>query len=113
MWPEGIFIILKELKGKLGESDSEIVRSIVIAYLSEQGYMTKGKNNNAKKTKRDKTKELAEELDVFDTMLTSLVELLEEKGVLTQDEWERKIEMKTLKAAGVKSYRDAQFSSKQ
>jgi len=39
--PEGIFSILKELKGKLGESDSEIVRSIVIAYLSEQGYMTK------------------------------------------------------------------------
>ena len=46
--PEGIFSILKELKGKLGESDSEIVRSIVIAYLSEQGYMAKGGNNNAK-----------------------------------------------------------------
>jgi hypothetical protein len=43
--PEGIFSILKELKGKLGESDSEVVRSIVIAYLSEQGYMAKeGKN---------------------------------------------------------------------
>lgn len=40
--PEGIFSILKELKGKIGESDSEIVRSIVIAYLSEQGYMAKG-----------------------------------------------------------------------
>jgi metal-responsive CopG/Arc/MetJ family transcriptional regulator len=39
--PEGIFSILKELKGKIGESDSEIVRSIVIAYLSEQGYMAK------------------------------------------------------------------------
>jgi len=40
--PEGIFSILKELKGKIGESDSEIVRSIVIAYLSEQGYLAKG-----------------------------------------------------------------------
>ena len=40
--PEGIFSILKELKGKIGESDSEIVRSIVIAYLSEQGFMVKG-----------------------------------------------------------------------
>jgi metal-responsive CopG/Arc/MetJ family transcriptional regulator len=39
--PEGIFSILKELKGKLGESDSEVVRSIVIAYLSEKGYITK------------------------------------------------------------------------
>ena len=40
--PEGIFNIVKELKGKLGESDSEVVRDIVIAYLSEQGYLTKG-----------------------------------------------------------------------
>jgi metal-responsive CopG/Arc/MetJ family transcriptional regulator len=40
--PEGIFSILKELKGKIGESDSEIVRSIIIAYLSEQGYLAKG-----------------------------------------------------------------------
>jgi hypothetical protein len=43
--PEGIFSILKELKGKLGESDSEVVRSIVIAYLSEQGYMAKEGTN--------------------------------------------------------------------
>lgn len=40
--PEGIFSILEELRGKIGESDSEIVRSIVITYLSEQGYMAKG-----------------------------------------------------------------------
>jgi metal-responsive CopG/Arc/MetJ family transcriptional regulator len=39
--PEGIFRIIKELKGKLGESDSEVVRDIVIAYLSEQGYLAK------------------------------------------------------------------------
>lgn len=41
-FPEGIHEILKELKGKIGESDSEIVRNIVIAYLSEKGYLTKG-----------------------------------------------------------------------
>ena len=40
--PEGIFNIVKGLKGKLGESDSEVVRDIVIAYLSEQGYLAKG-----------------------------------------------------------------------
>lgn len=34
---------------------------------------------------------LAEEIDLMDTMLTSLVELLEEKGVLTQQEWEKRI----------------------
>ena len=37
-----------------------------------------------KRPKRDRTRDLAEEVDVFDTMLSSLVELLEEKGVLTQ-----------------------------
>jgi len=39
--PEGIFNLIKELKGKLGESDSEVVRNMVVAYLSEQGYLAK------------------------------------------------------------------------
>lgn len=41
----------------------------------------------SKGVKRD----LAEEIDLLDTMLTSLVDLLEEKGILTQKEWERRI----------------------
>lgn len=36
-------------------------------------------------------RELAEELDLLDTMLTSLVELLEEKGMITHEEWEKRI----------------------
>jgi len=36
-------------------------------------------------------RELVEEVDLLDTMLSSLVELLEEKGVLTQEEWEKRI----------------------
>ncbi|MDH5779099.1 MAG: hypothetical protein OEZ29_00715 [Candidatus Bathyarchaeota archaeon] len=32
---------------------------------------------------------IAEEVDLLDTMLSSLVELLEEKGVITQQEWEK------------------------
>lgn len=39
-------------------------------------------------------RESVEEIDLLDTMLTSLVELLEEKGVLTQEEWERKIKQR-------------------
>jgi len=38
--PEGIYHIINELKGEIGESNSEIVRNIVIAYLSEQGYFS-------------------------------------------------------------------------
>jgi hypothetical protein len=40
--------------------------------------------------KRSK-KELSEEVELLDTMLSSLVELLEEKGVVTQAEWEKRI----------------------
>jgi len=64
----------------------------------------------SKKQKKDLTKDLAQELDVFDSMLTSLVELLEEKGILTQEEWEKKIEHKIHRAKGLTGYRDIQFS---
>lgn len=38
--PEGAWKIIEEgLKGKIGENDSEIIRNIVLAYLSEKGYM--------------------------------------------------------------------------
>ena len=40
--PEGIWeIVNNDLKGKIGESDSEVVRNIVIAFLSEKGYLAK------------------------------------------------------------------------
>ena len=42
--PDEIKKIVENLKGTFGESDSEIVRTIVIAFLSEKGYLpTKGK----------------------------------------------------------------------
>lgn len=41
-------------------------------------------------------RELAEEIDLLDTMLSSLVELLEEKDVLTQSEWEKRIKERTI-----------------
>jgi len=44
--------------------------------------------------KKDLLKEIAKEVDTLDDMLTALVELLDEKGVLTQTEWEGKIRQK-------------------
>ena len=32
-----------------------------------------------------------DEVDILDTMLTSLVDLLEKKGVITQEEWGQEI----------------------
>lgn len=38
--PQGAWeLINRHLKGKMGDKDSEIVRNIVLAYLSEKGYM--------------------------------------------------------------------------
>lgn len=56
------------------------------------------------KSKRNSVKELADEIDVLDHMLTALVEVLEEKGVLTQEEWEQKIKVKIEKTT--QSYRE-------
>jgi len=39
-------------------------------------------------------RELAEEVDLLDTMLSSLVELLEEKRIITEKEYEKKIKEK-------------------
>jgi hypothetical protein len=47
-------------------------------------------NHKEPKVKR----EPSEEIDLLDTMLSSLVELLEEKGVLTQEEYEKRIKEK-------------------
>jgi hypothetical protein len=41
-------------------------------------------------------RELAEEVDLLDIMLSSLVELLEEKGLLTQEEWEKYIKKRVV-----------------
>jgi metal-responsive CopG/Arc/MetJ family transcriptional regulator len=38
--PDGTWkIIEKELVGKIGEKESEVIRNIVLAYLSEKGYL--------------------------------------------------------------------------
>jgi ElaB/YqjD/DUF883 family membrane-anchored ribosome-binding protein len=58
----------------------------------------------SEKIKKDTVKELAQEIDVLDHMLSSLVEVLEEKGIMTQEEWEQKIRAKIDKV--VQSYRD-------
>lgn len=60
--------------------------------------------------KKDTTRELAEELDLMDDMLTSLVELLEEKGVITHEEWEEKIRRR-IESRPSKSIRDLEDES--
>ncbi len=46
------------------------------------------------KKKKNEIRELKQEIDILDHMLDALVETLEEKGVMTTEEWERKIKAK-------------------
>lgn len=70
--------------------------------------MSKKVEHHEKKSKNT-LREIAEEVDVFDDMLSALVELLEEKGVLTQEEWEQRIKTKIEASKGKIKYRDLQF----
>lgn len=57
--------------------------------------------NKTKKPKKekDRIKELALEIDIMDHMLAALVDVLERKGVLTSEEWEKEIKSKIETAA--------------
>lgn len=59
----------------------------------------------SKKAKKDK-KIVTEEIDVLDDMLSALVEVLEEKGLISQEEWERKIKEKLQRRTSLKSFRE-------
>ena len=59
----------------------------------------------SKKVKKDK-KIVTEEIDVLDDMLSALVEVLEEKGIISQEEWERKIKEKLQRRTSLKSFRE-------
>jgi DNA-binding HxlR family transcriptional regulator len=46
------------------------------------------------RNKKDQIKEIKQEIDILDHMLSALVETLEEKGIMTTEEWEKKIKAK-------------------
>jgi hypothetical protein len=89
--PEGVWkVIDEELKGKIGNGDSEVIRNVVLSYLTERGYILKPKKEDVS------TNQIAGEVDVHDSMITSQVEMLEEKGQLKYSEWENKVKRKLI-----------------
>ncbi len=76
--PDELFEIMRtKLKGRFGQNDSEIIRGIVIAYLSQQGYL---KNHEAN-----------EEIGIQEDMIGAVVDVLEEKGVASGKEIDGRI----------------------
>jgi predicted DNA-binding transcriptional regulator len=51
------------------------------------------------KRKKDRIKELAFDIDILDHMVAALVDVLEKKGILTSEEWEKEIKSKIEAAA--------------
>lgn len=51
------------------------------------------------KRKKDRVKELALELDIIDHMISALVDVLEKKGIMTSEEWEKEVKSKVEHAA--------------
>lgn len=87
--PDGVWqVIDKELKGTIGDGDSEVIRNIVVSHLTEKGYLMKPKGAKVE------VEQIAGEIDMHDNMITALVELLEEKGQVNYDEWERRVKKK-------------------
>ena len=52
------------------------------------------KKNNGVKMVEKKIEDIKEELDILDDMLSALVDLLIEKGIITDEEWEKKVKEK-------------------
>jgi hypothetical protein len=84
--PEGVWQIIYELKGTVGDSDSEVIRHIVIAHLSERGllipsYKIKGIPGGG----------INEQLRYQNKMILALAELLADRGLIKLSEWRSKI----------------------
>ena len=84
--PDGVWnIIRQDLKGVLGDGDSEVIRNIVISYLSDKGYFINKKGLNALPDIEDK-------IDVLDHLTSSVIDLLEEKKIITLREVDKRMQ---------------------
>lgn len=87
--PDGVWrVIDKELKGDLGDGDSEVIRNIVIAHLTAKGYLMPPKEQS------DQAVRIADEFKMLDTMIYSLVEVMDEKGQIKYSDWQAKLKKK-------------------
>lgn len=76
--PDELFEIMRtKLKGKLGQNNSEIIRGIIIAYLSEKGYL--------------RNEEPPEEISIQEDMIGAVVDALEDKGIVTGKEIDNRV----------------------
>lgn len=87
--PDGVWkVIDKELKGKIGDGDSEVIRNLIITHLAEKGYLLPSKDHPTQFT------QIADEIEMLDTMVNALAEIMEEKGHMRYSDFESRIRKK-------------------
>ena len=87
-FPDGVWNILKkDFLNKMGDSESEIIRNVTIAYLSDRGYFINSKG-------QDNTREIMDRLTVLDNLVESVIDVLEEKTGITYEEIDRTMKRK-------------------
>jgi hypothetical protein len=92
--PKGIWAIIKnDLKGRIGDSDSEVIRNIVISYLTEKGYF---EAENVMQSKDEEDVEIGTEkrLDFNEAMVLAIAEILIDKDIITGESWTEKTNKK-------------------
>jgi hypothetical protein len=81
--PEGVWNILKrDYMDRVGDSESEVIRNIVIAYLSDKGYFINSKG-------QEDAQEIKDKLLVTESLLESVIDALEEKTEVTYEDIDR------------------------
>jgi len=72
----------------LVDGDSEVIRDLVIAHLTERGYLMPKKNQTNQATYS------ADEFRMLDTMIYSLVEAMDAKRQVKYSDWEARLRKK-------------------
>jgi hypothetical protein len=68
--PDGVWTVLdKEFRGVLGDGDSEVIRNIIIAYLTDKGYLIKSRTPATQSS-------IGNELKIHEVEIAALVEVL-------------------------------------
>ncbi len=72
--PDGAHDVIRDLKGTLGDTSSEVVRNLVVAYLVEKGYLLKSKVPADKQS-------VGQAINMHDISIAALITVL--NGVMT------------------------------
>jgi outer membrane cobalamin receptor len=100
--PDGVWkLIQNDLRGKIGDGDSEVIRNIVLSYLTEKGYFASAKVQPDAKAFENASaiKTLENKIDKLAAIFTGFAELIEEKGIITSEEFHYRTQ-ESLRIAG-------------